>query len=134
MKSAVIVLIILGLLVIVGAAFYLNQGSEVFQAPNTKIDVMKKENIEVPKTIEDKIHKVEIKDFKLPDLTIDLWDTIEWTNEDSTPHTATADNKFFDTGRLEEGESNSIRFNKPGTFTYYCSIHPYMKGAVIVRE
>ena len=134
MKSVIIVLIILGLLVIAGAAFYLNQGSDVVQTPKTEIDVMKKGNIEPPKIAEGKVYKVEIKDFKLPDLTINVGDTIEWTNEDSAPHTATADNKFFDTDRLEEGDSHKITFNKPGTFSYYCSIHPYMKGTVVVRE
>ena len=133
MKSAIIILIILGLLVIAGAAFYLNQGSDIVQTPKTEIDVTKKGNIE-SETTEGKIHKVEIKDFKLPDLTINVGDTIEWTNFDTAPHTATADNKFFDTDRLENGDSHRITFDKPGTFSYHCSIHPYMKGTVTVKE
>ncbi len=133
MKGVIIFLIVAGLLIIGGAAFYLNQGSDIVQTPKTKIDVTKKENIEPPKTTEGKIYKVEIKDFKLPDLTINVGDTIEWTNLDTAPHTATSDNNFFDTDRLEKGDSHSITFDKPGTYSYHCSIHSSMKGTITVR-
>ena len=134
MKSVIIFLIIVGLLVIGGALLYLNQDSEKTQLPETesKTDVVIT-STEIPsKTNEGKIHKVEIKNFKLPDLTINVGDTIEWTNLDTAPHTATAVNKAFDTDRLEKGDAHSITFDKPGTYSYYCTIHPYMKGTVTV--
>ena len=135
MKGVIIFLIIVGLLIIGGAFLFINQGSEKTQLPETdaETDIIQA-GTEIPsKTIKGKTYKVEIKDFKLPDLTINVGDTIEWTNLDTAPHTATAVNNAFDTDRLEKGDAHSITFDKPGTYSYYCSVHPYMKGTVTVR-
>lgn len=134
MKGVIIFLIIVGLLIIGGALLFLNQGSEKTQLSKTeaKTDVMQA-GTEIPsKTTKGKTHKVEIKNFKLPDLTINVGETIEWTNLDTAPHTATAVNKVFDTDRIEKGDAHSITFDKPGTYSYYCAVHPYMKGTVTV--
>lgn len=64
--------------------------------------------------------------------TVHVGDTVTWTNEDSAPHTATAKDGSFDTGILTKGRSASHTFTQPGTFTYYCSVHPYMHGTVVV--
>jgi hypothetical protein len=50
------------------------------------------------------------------------------------PHTVTALEGTFDSGKLNGGESFSVTFTKPGTFLYKCLIHPTMKGTVIVRS
>jgi len=57
-----------------------------------------------------------------------------WQNEDTAPHTATADDGSFDTGTLERGKLKSETFKEPGTFTYFCEIHPDMHGTVEVVE
>lgn len=135
MKGVIIFLIIVGLLVIGSAFLFLNQGSEKTQPSKTeaKTDVVQA-GTEIPsKTVEGKVHKVQIENFKLPTLEINVGDSIEWTNLDSAPHTATADNNAFDTDRIEKGDAHSITFNKPGTYSYYCAVHPYMKGTVTVR-
>jgi plastocyanin len=46
-----------------------------------------------------------------------------WTNNDTAPHTATADNGEFDSGSLDKGGSFSFTFTKPGTYPYYCVFH-----------
>jgi plastocyanin len=56
---------------------------------------------------------------------------VNWINEDSAPHTATADDTF-DTGRLDKGESGQITFDKVGTYDYICTYHSSMKGRVVV--
>jgi plastocyanin len=78
--------------------------------------------------------KVEIVDFSYdPDpVTIEEGGKVIWINEDSAPHTATADDGSFDTGTLEEGKLKSENFKEPGTYTYICSIHPDMHGTVEV--
>jgi plastocyanin len=58
--------------------------------------------------------------------------TVTWTNQDSAPHTATADDGSFDTGQLGQGASGSATFNTAGTFAYGCTIHPNMRGSVTV--
>lgn len=64
--------------------------------------------------------------------TIHVGDTITWTNTGKQPHSATADNHSFDTGILHAGQSGSHTFTSAGTFTYFCVVHPFMKGTIVV--
>src|SRR5262245_54769364 len=66
-------------------------------------------------------------------LTVDVGDTVTWTNGDDIAHTATADGGSFDTGTLANGESGSATFNTAGTFPYHCSIHAQMTGTITVE-
>jgi plastocyanin len=70
--------------------------------------------------------------FSPSTITVHVGDTITWTNVGKQPHTATANNGSFNTGILQHGQSGSHTFTAPGTYTYYCIVHPYMKGTVIV--
>jgi plastocyanin len=58
--------------------------------------------------------------------------TVEWTNQDLTPHTVTSPT-FGDSGSLAADQSWSHTFNVEGEFPYACTFHPTMKGTVIVR-
>jgi len=80
--------------------------------------------------------KVNIVDFAYdPDpVTVEEGGKVIWLNDDSAPHTATADDGSFDTGTLEEGKLKSETFKEPGTYAYICSIHPDMHGTVEVVE
>lgn len=60
--------------------------------------------------------------------------TVVWVNDDSLTHTATADDFSWDTGDILPGQSATITFTAPGTYTYHCSPHPNMVGTVIVQE
>jgi plastocyanin len=78
--------------------------------------------------------KIEIVEFTYdPDpVTIEEGGKVTWINRDSAPHTATADDESFDTGTLEEGKLKSETFKEPGTYAYYCEIHPNMHGTIEV--
>lgn len=80
-------------------------------------------------------NNVEISDFAFSpgEITINVGDSITWTNKDSAPHTATSTNNEFNSDNLGRGDTFVFTFNKPGTYAYHCSIHPSMKGIVIVR-
>jgi plastocyanin len=80
--------------------------------------------------------KVEIADFAYdPDpVTVQAGGKVIWLNQDSAPHTATAEDGSFDTGRLEEGKLKSETFKQAGTYEYICQIHPDMHGVVEVVE
>jgi plastocyanin len=80
--------------------------------------------------------KVEIVDFAYdPDpVRIEAGGKVIWQNMDSAPHTATLEDGSFDTGDLAEGKLKSESFKDPGTYPYFCEIHPYMKGTVEVVE
>ena len=83
-----------------------------------------------------KSEKVQIVEFSYePDpVVVQAGGKVIWQNEDSAPHTATADDGSFDTGTIDEGKLGSATFKEPGTFTYHCEIHPTMHGTVEVVE
>jgi plastocyanin len=80
--------------------------------------------------------QIEIVEFAYdPDpVEVQVGDEVTWTNEDSAPHTATADDGSFDTDILDKGKSGTIAFEEAGTFPYFCEIHPTMHGTVEVVE
>jgi hypothetical protein len=58
---------------------------------------------------------------------------VTFTNSGVTPHNAnSSDGGGWDTGLLAKGESASVTFNQPGTYTYTCTPHPSMIGQIIV--
>lgn len=71
--------------------------------------------------------------FSPATLTVKAGSTVTWTNQDSMGHSATADDNSFDTGILYNGKSGTVTFNKTGTYTYHCSIHPSMHGTIVVN-
>ena len=79
--------------------------------------------------------EVGISDFKfVPEsVAVKAGAELTWTNSDDAPHTATADDSSFDTGDLDRGDSKTIVFDEPGTFSYYCRFHPFMKATVEVQ-
>jgi plastocyanin len=70
--------------------------------------------------------------FDPPTVQIRTGQAVEWTNEDPVAHTATADDKTFDSGNLNTDQSFGYVFDTPGTFPYICIYHPYMKGTIEV--
>jgi plastocyanin len=66
-------------------------------------------------------------------LVIGMNNTVTWTNNDYTIHTVTSDTGAFDSGLLNNGNSWTYTFTTPGTYTYHCAIHPFMKGTIVVR-
>jgi len=81
-------------------------------------------------------HTVEIKGFKYsPEiLTLTVGDTVRWVNLDAAPHTATAGNENWDSGKLKRGEEWSFTTTETGKTQYICTYHPVMKGLLIVKE
>lgn len=74
--------------------------------------------------------------FGMPVITVTPGTTITWTNGDDIPHTVIADDGPKPTWRshaLDTGDQFARRFDKPGTYRYFCSLHPKMRGTVIVR-
>jgi amicyanin len=82
---------------------------------------------------------VTIKSFAFgpQQITVKQGTTVTWTNQDNVPHTVVSDAgapDAFSSGSLIQGETFSFRFTKTGTYDYSCSIHPSMKGTVIVTS
>lgn len=70
--------------------------------------------------------------FSPKTVTVNVGDTVTWTNNDTVTHTATSAGNF-DTGSIGGGASKSVTFQTAGTFAYVCSIHASMSGTVVVR-
>jgi plastocyanin len=78
---------------------------------------------------------VDIASFKFKPMVVAVkkGGRITWSNSDSAEHTATADDRSFDTQTIDRGQSKSVMFSSSGTFAYHCDFHPFMKATVVVR-
>jgi plastocyanin len=72
--------------------------------------------------------------FAPPSITIQVGETVTWSNDGQVPHTVTANSGSFDSGNLNPGQSFSHEFSSPGNFSYFCAYHASMKGTVTVQE
>ena len=68
-------------------------------------------------------------------LTVPVGTTVTWTNRDFEVHTVTADDTppTFKSAGLDTDDSFSFTFNKAGTYSYHCSLHPHMTGKIVVK-
>ncbi len=81
--------------------------------------------------------KVSIKNFSFSPqtLTVKTGTKVTWTNNDSVPHTVTSDSdNLLNSGTISPGQSFSFTFTNTGSANYHCSIHPMMKGVVVVQN
>ena len=66
-------------------------------------------------------------------LTVPVGTTVTWTNRDDIPHTVVSTDGVFKSKALDTDDKFSFVFSKPGTYSYFCSIHPKMTGQMIVQ-
>ncbi len=73
--------------------------------------------------------------FSPPKITIAAGTKVTWINHDDVPHTATSTVKprAFDSGTLDTDEKFSYVFATPGTYDYFCAVHPKMTAQIIVK-
>jgi plastocyanin len=73
--------------------------------------------------------------FQPPRLTVKSGTKVTWVNRDDVPHTATstAKPKRFDSGTLDTDQRFTHVFDKPGTYKYFCAVHPHMTATIIVK-
>jgi plastocyanin len=71
--------------------------------------------------------------FTPPRIAVEVGGKVTFTNNGDQPHNAaSADTGGWDTGILKNGESATVTFNRPGTYSYTCTPHPFMIGQIIV--
>lgn len=77
-------------------------------------------------------HAVAIQGMKFApaELTVAVGDTVTFTNMDSAPHTGSAKDGSFDTGRLSKGQSGTVTIGAAGDHAFFCKIHTGMKGVI----
>ncbi|MBP9814336.1 cupredoxin domain-containing protein [Candidatus Woesebacteria bacterium] len=78
---------------------------------------------------------VELKDFSFSPktITVKVGDKVTIINSDIAGHSVFADDKSFDSGILNQGESTTVTFDKAGTFGFHCTPHPNMTLTVVVQ-
>jgi plastocyanin len=78
---------------------------------------------------------IEIKGYKYgpPMLSVPAGTTLTWVNHDEEPHTVTSTTGAFNSAGLVSDDTFVQTFTKPGTYQYFCKVHPYMKGTVVVK-
>ena len=140
--NKIIIGVIIAIIVIGGGAYFLNKNNSSHQSEtnmqNTPSQAQGQTQTSpttgsAPATSGQNAVTIQNFAFSPAALTVKVGDKVTWTNQDSAGHSATADDNSFDTGVLSQGQSGSVTFSKAGTYSYHCSVHPMMKGTIIVQ-
>jgi plastocyanin len=67
-------------------------------------------------------------------LVIDAGTTVIWRNQDQLEHTVTASDRSWDSGLIRPGATWQHTFERAGTYRFFCTPHPFMRGTITVRE
>lgn len=81
-------------------------------------------------------YQVSIAQFKFQPahLTVPAGARVTWANRDEEPHTVTSvGGQFKSSAALDSGDTFSMVFTRPGTYTYFCSVHPFMTATIVVE-
>ncbi len=84
-----------------------------------------------------KQNKIEIKDFAFnpQTLTVKSGEKVTWINRDEEPHTVVSvEKQFKKSTALDTDQEFTITAGAPGTYTYFCSVHPKMTGTIVVEK
>ena len=77
--------------------------------------------------------KIDNFSFAPQELSVATGTTVTWTNRDDIPHTIVSTDGVFKSKVRDTDENFSYTFTKPGTYSYYCSVHPKMTGKIVVH-
>ncbi len=77
--------------------------------------------------------KIDNFSFTPATLTVTVGTTVTWTNRDDIPHTVVSTDGVFQSKVRDTDEKFSYTFTRPGTYPYYCSVHPKMTGKIVVQ-
>lgn len=77
--------------------------------------------------------KIDNFTFNAQQVTVKAGDTVTWVNHDDIPHTVTSTNMAFRSKALDTDDKFSFTFATPGSYAYFCSLHPHMTGTIVVE-
>ena len=77
--------------------------------------------------------KIDNFSFSPASLEIKPGTKVTWTNADDIPHTVVSNEQVFKSKALDTDEKFSFTFDKPGTYPYFCSLHPKMTAKIVVQ-
>jgi plastocyanin len=90
--------------------------------------------VEIASVLEPQVAILDFK-FEPETLTVSPGTKVTWLNKDDEPHTATSSEKpkRFESGVLDTAQSYSFTFAEPGSYPYFCKLHPHMTGVIVVK-
>ena len=127
--------VLLGLL-LMGGSTWTHQPRPAAAAAAPKLTTIARAgNTSNAQMVAEGVTRVEVKDYEfLPaTLAVPAGTMVTWTNRDDEPHTVTSSEQVFASPGLDAGETFSYTFSTPGTYTYYCKLHPHMTGTIVVK-
>ncbi len=71
--------------------------------------------------------------FNPQQIAVKTGDTVTWINNDDIPHTVTSKTLAFRSKALDSDDTFSFTFTTPGSYAYFCSLHPHMTGTIVVE-
>ena len=77
--------------------------------------------------------KIDNFSFSPAQITVSVGTTVQWTNGDDIPHTVVSNENVFKSKALDTDDKFSFVLSKPGTYMYFCSLHPKMTAKVVVE-
>lgn len=77
--------------------------------------------------------KIENFTYNPQQITVKVGTTITWVNHDDIPHTVTSSHQAFKSQVIDTDEKFIFTFSTPGTFQYFCALHPHMTGSIVVE-
>ncbi|MEK7664521.1 MAG: cupredoxin family copper-binding protein [Patescibacteria group bacterium] len=132
-KKLIIIIAVIVAVIILGMFYFIKPPSGIQYQQNNNINNPPSKLPQDEASPNKETNAVVIKNFVFsPEtLIITKGNTVNWTNQDSIPHIISGNG--LQSGTLSKGQSFSFIFNSAGTFDYICSLHPYMKGQIIVQ-
>jgi plastocyanin len=77
--------------------------------------------------------KIDNFTFNPKQITVKTGDTVTWVNHDDIPHTVTSKTQLFRSKALDSDDKFSFTFATPGSYAYFCALHPMMTGSIVVE-
>jgi len=77
--------------------------------------------------------KIDNFTFNPQQITVKAGTKVIWTNNDDIPHTVTSKTGIFKSKAFDTDDKFSFTFTTPGTYSYFCSLHPHMTGSIVVE-
>jgi len=87
----------------------------------------------LPAGAEEPMVKIDNFTFNPPTLKVAAGTTVTWKNDDDIPHTVASVTRTFKSKALDTDDSYSFTFTTAGVYEYFCSLHPHMKGTIVVE-
>ena len=130
-RAAVLGLFVGGGLVACGSAATVKTGTSASGAAATRVSGSSTDSGSTATAADAAVSVINQVKFQNPEVRVKIGGSVEFDNRDSQTHTVTADDNSFDLGLIPAGTNKSLSFDKAGTFTYHCSLHPFMTARVI---